>query len=269
MLESRRRTSVLGIIAILTGVAAAVLSRFHLIDLPTVEIGPVHAAAPLVIGVAGLLVGFVSFIAAAASPRTRTGAPIMAMVICAAAVGFIVYSSGGNPLASPAAPKLPVTLPPQIAAPSSPATQPTAPQPARPRTIFDPDFPSSAPPPDSSTESAPPPHVSPPPSSTTDAQASIREARSRLQSARDAVIGRLQSTDAYRTAKADADAAEADLKKARINYAAGSPELIAASQRAMDAKGKVQKLIDDAMAHDPDATAARRDLQSLQPTDKR
>jgi hypothetical protein len=100
------------------------------------------------------------------------------------------------------------------------------------------------------------------PAPRADPAGALHAARTKLQAARANVIQALDSSPAYRAATADAETAEAELKKARSVYEPGSPELIAASQAALQAHAKVQKLISDAAAKDPASQEAAREVQA-------
>jgi hypothetical protein len=137
------------------------------------------------------------------------------------------------------------------------------------KTIFDSDYPASTPPPKSSPKD--PAKLGSAAGSSSavtavraDAAAAIRAARAKLQESRDSVARSLESTEAFRAAKADVDAAEEKLKNARLTYDPGSPELIAASQAALNARSKLEELISAAASHDPDYQNAAHQLQAAQ-----
>ena len=273
MVESKRRSSLLGALALLGGIAAAVLIKFNPTGVSSVAMGPITLSLPVTVGAASLLVALIAFLAAASSPRTGTGLPILAVLICGGA-SLVAYKP--DLLARFTRPAAPPPAQPAPAAVQAPAVATPAPQDDvpvnRPKTIFDSDYPASTP--DSQTKKdTPAPQVNVPetPAPTpapphVDNAAAIADARSRLEAARKTVQASLASTPDYQAAKSEADAADADLKQARAKNDPGSPELITASQTAMNAHAKVQKLIADALAKDPAAQQATHDLQTAQST---
>jgi hypothetical protein len=97
-----------------------------------------------------------------------------------------------------------------------------------------------------------------------DHSAEIAAAKGKLDSVRTRVTASLSGSPSYQSAKTDADAADAELKLAHQQYAPGSQELISASQSAMLAHKKLADLVSGAMARDPAAQQAEKDLQSAQ-----
>ncbi|HSU69198.1 MAG TPA: hypothetical protein VLJ39_20100 [Tepidisphaeraceae bacterium] len=271
MVQPRGRKSFLGLLALLAGIAALVLTRFNPTGISDLPVGSMRLSLPLVVGLAALALAVIAFLAAASSPRTGTGVPILAVLVCAAASflawkpGFLGHLHGTQAAPAPAPPP-----------PASVTQQPTEPAPPpedsaaqhRPKTIFDSDYPSSpstpAPRPETPApvETSAAPEPVPAPAAKVDHTAAIQAARAKLDSARAAATEALQSSPAYQAAKADADAAETNLKTSRQTYDAGSPELIAASRAALNAHSKLQKMVSDAMDKDPSAQEAARELKA-------
>jgi hypothetical protein len=274
MVQSGRRKSLLGILALLGGVAALVLTRINPTGISVVPVGPLKLSLPAAVGLGALLVASIAFLAAATSAKTGTGLPMLAVLICGVAVALSFYpglfdrfTKKTEPKVVPTpAPPVVVQQPGDVSKPKDESGQHHA------KTIFDADYPSSTPtPPATKQETATPsynppslPTPAPAPPVQIDNSVAIRAAHTKLESARAAVVQSLESSPDYQTAKANADAADTALKQARVTNDPGSPELIAASQAALDAKSKLQKLIADAMAKDPAAQEASKELQGLQ-----
>lgn len=268
MVQSRRRTSLLGILALLAGAAALVLTRFNPTGIETVPNLPMPLRLSTAAAIVATALALIAFLAAASSRRTGTGLPLFAILVGGFALllawkPHLLARSAASPAAKPA----PMIAAPPPAQPSSPADDGEH----RGKTIFDPDFPSSTPPAKSTIVSphipdspaAPAPTV---PAARIDQASAIRAARANLEAAREQVLRSIETTPAYLAAKSDADAADADLKKARLTYDPGSPELVAASQAALQAHSKVQNLISAAASHDPASQNAARQLQAAQST---
>lgn len=267
MVRSRRRTSLLGILALLGGMTALVLTKFNPTGIENVPHLPIALRLSAGVAIAATALALIAFLAAASSPRTGAGLPLAALLVGAVAL-LLTWKPN---LLTMIRPPVPAPKPaPTIAA------QPPAPTPAQDdsvhhvKTIFDSDFPSSTPPPAKSTAERPAPSDSSVASSSSvnsariDAAAAIRSARAKLEEARDKVVQSIEATPAYRAAQADVDAAEANLKTARQTFDPGSPDLIAASRAALDARSKLQELISAAAAHDSDYQDAQRQLQAAQ-----
>jgi hypothetical protein len=239
----------------------------------TVPVGPMKLGLAAAVGLGALLLACIAFLAAATSPRTGTGLPMLAILVCGAAVTLAFYPGLlDNFTKKPDKKPVPAATPPAAVQEPAQAAKPED-EPARPhvKTIFDSDYPASTPTPTPSkqtpapqAEIAPAPAPSPAPPVRIDNNAAIHAARTKLDSARSAVVQSLEASPGYQQAKADSDAADADLKKARLANDPGSPDLIAASQAALNAHGKLQKIVNDAMAKDPVAQDASRELQGLQ-----
>lgn len=270
MVRSRRRSSFLGALALLTGAAALVLTRFNPTGIETVPNLPVAIRFPTAVAIAATVLALLAFLLAASSPRTGAGLPFVALLVGATALLLALKPDLFTLIHSRLSAAKPAT--PALVQPASKAPIENQPE-HRVKTIFDSDFPSSTPPPKSSKDRSANPDSTLTSSSAanavqTDAAAVIRVARANLQDAREHVMQSLESTPPYRAAKEDVDAAEAKLKNARLADDPGSPELIAASQAALSARSKLEELISAAAAHDPDYQTAQRQLQAVQSQSK-
>lgn len=272
MVESRKRRSLLGALAFLGGVGSLLITHFHLAGTRTVTIHSVTLPLGMALAVGAAAVALVALAGSAASPRTGTGLPIAAVVVCAAAVVLafkpnLWSSSGATSTTQPAPPKA-ASAPPS---PQPAAKQPNSNAPPRVKTIFDSDFPSSTPPPaprfdrPNSAAKAAPSHPSPSEAPAPVAPAAaVQAARDKLDAARANVLRTLETSDEYRQAKSEADAADSDLQAARQMYEPGSYKLLAADKAAIAAHKKVQKLVDDATSRDAACQDAERELRSAQ-----
>ncbi|HEY2589597.1 MAG TPA: hypothetical protein VGI81_27880 [Tepidisphaeraceae bacterium] len=270
MVASRRRSSLLGMLALLGGLASLLFTKVHLLSVQTVTIHSIVMPLGIAVGVGAMAVALIAFAGAAASPRTGAGLPIVAILVCA---GALVLAFKPNFLSSRLAPAGNQPAPPPAG--HGPAPVP-APKPAEEnpaphvKTIFDNDSPSSpaaSPAPRDSAKSPTPaaaPATSHPPTPAESA-AAVRTARAKLDAARANVRRSVEASDAYREAKSDADAADADLKTARQMYDIGSYKLLSADKAAIEAHKKVQNLIHDAIAKDLACQEAELELQSFAP----
>ena len=263
MIETRTRSSILGSLALLAGAAGIVLKLLKVGGLAAVTVGPVHLTLPAIIACGALLLALIALLAAASSRRTSTAIPLMAILVAATAVVWSIYGGGiSGGLFSHGAPKPAVS--PQTAEPpsqtvsqqASPATEPSD----HARSIFDDGIRDS----ERSVASGSAPGAADSPATEPAPQrtAMVNAARAKLDAARASVMRSLESSASYRAAKAEDDAAQAELKRARREYAPGSPELVGASQAALEAHNKVQSLISDAMAADPAVAEAQHELQA-------
>lgn len=268
MVRSRRRKSLLGMLALLMGAVALVLTKFNPTGIETVPNLPITLRLSTAAAIAATALALIAFLAAASSARTGAGLPFTAVLVGAAA---LLLAWKPNLLSMIHRPALPPAKPASVVAAKPPAQAPAADQPEhRAKTIFDSDFPSSTPSPAKNTTERPAPSALSVASSSaatgarTDAAAAIRSARAKLGEARDNVVQSIQSTPAYRAAKADVDEAEAQLKSARLTYDPGSPNLIAASRAALAARTKLEELISAAAAHDSGYQDAQQQLRAAQ-----
>lgn len=266
MIRSRRRMSLLGVLALLAGGVALVLTKFNPTGIETVPNLPISVRLPTAAAIAATALALLAFLLAASSARTGAGLPLVALLVGSIALLMAWKPNLWSMIRPPApAPKpaVPTAVQPPVQAPADEQPEP------RVKTIFDFDGPSSAPPP--AKGSGEHPAKSEPAITSSSlaasavrptATAAIHAARAKLQEARDSVVRSLESTQAYRAAKADVDAAEEKLKNARVTYDPGSPELIAASQAALNARSKLEELISAAASHDPDYQNAAQQLQA-------
>jgi len=263
--------SLLGILALVAGATALVLTKFNPTGIETVPNLPMKLPLAAGVAIAAVALALIAFLAAASSPRTGTGIPLLAIVICG---GAVLLSWKPNPLTRRVAPA-PVKPAPSATTEPAVTTAPPTEDPSESHVskLFDMNSSSSSTPSgrkqieasESSNSPATPSTGAPAPEATRpDAATAIRSARAKFQTARAGVMQALESSPAYRAATADADDAEAELKKARLAYEPGSPELIAASQAALQAHAKVQRVISDALAQDPAAQEAAREMQAVQ-----
>ena len=274
MVETRRRTSVLGLLALLAGIVGFGLTRFDASTFPRVTLGSLNLGLAVAICLGALVVAIVAFLAAASSPRTGTGLPMIAVLVCGAAVVLAYY-----PRLISLHAKMAVPPPPPAAVSPTPdattTTPPAAENPDTPRqkTIFDTDYPSSkvdVPPKPAAVAAPDVPEAAPsaPKPPAVDPAANIRAAKARLDAAREAAVRSLDSNPGYQAAKAESDQADADLRAARLKYEPGSPELITASQAALRAHGKLQQFVTNAMATNPTSMQAQQELHAAQSTTK-
>lgn len=265
MVQSRRRTSLLGLLALVAGAAALTLTRFNPTGIETVPNLPVALKLPAAAAVAATALALVAFLAAASSRRTGTGVPLFAILLGGTA---LVLAFKPHLFTRPAAPPPAKPTPAPAAQPSVQASSPAdSGGEHHVKTIFDSDYPSSTPDmkPAARHSSLPDSPAAPAaPAARPDPAAALRAARANVEAARENVLRSIEFTSAYRAAKADADAADADLKMARLTYDPASPELIAASQAALEAHNRLQKLVSDAAAHDPASQDADRQLKAAQ-----
>jgi hypothetical protein len=275
MVETRRRTSFLGFLALVAGIVGLALTRFDASSFSRVTMGSVSLGLAVAVSLGALAVAVIAFIIAASSPRTGTGLPMAAVLVCGAAVALAYYPSLMSLHAKTAAPPPPPpgAVSPTPDAPVTPSPTADNPDTARQKTIFDTDYPSSkVDAPQKPAAVAAPDVAEPTPSAPkpapVDPAANIRAAKTRLDAAREAAVRSLDSNPGYQAAKAESDQADADLRAARLKYEPGSPELITASQAALRAHGKLQQFVTNAMATDPVSVQAQQELHAAQSTTK-
>jgi hypothetical protein len=255
--ESRKRNSILGSIALLLAPAALALNYFDFSGLPNVNVGPFEMKFTMAATIAIATLAVLSFLLASQSRRTGTEIPFAAILVSAAALAAGYFHRA-----------VPKTLPPPAPTTSTPAAINSAP--AR----------RSA----ANTRPKPP---SLPNAANVGSQArslantssdavlrqrnlvELRDARAKFDAARAAVIKSLESDPAYIAAKSESDSTLEELKKARAAYPPGNPTLAAASQTALAAHDKLQSLIDSASEKDPTARQAKDRLETAQSAMKR
>ena len=248
--ESRRRNSFLGSIALFTGLPALALAWFDFGGLPKVSVGPFELKFVAALSVAALLLAILSLLLASASRRTGTEIPLVAVLVCGGALGLAHFRH-----ATPAAP----TPPP--AAPSAPLAK----APVSPATNLKKIDANRAPGVAQAVNTAKT-------TVQTNAQAlqqqqtraALHQARVNYDAARAIVIKSLESDPAYQRAKSDIDDADAQLKEARATLPPGHPDLARISQGDLAARDKLNQLIDDAMLKDPASRQAITQLNAAQ-----
>jgi hypothetical protein len=251
--ESRRRNSFLGSIALFTGLPALALAWFDFTGFPKVQVGPFELRFVEAIGAAALLLAILSLLLASASKRTGTEIPLAAVVVCAAALGLAHFRH-----ATPAPPALP-----------APGSTPPAAKASAPATTSQSKTPQNRPPGATSAVQAVNTAKTVPQTNAQALQqqqvlAALHQARTNYDDARAAVIKSLETDPAYQNAKSDADAADEQLKQARLTLPPGHPELARMSQDDLKARDKLNQLIDDAMLKDPVSRQAITQLNAAQ-----
>lgn len=92
----------------------------------------------------------------------------------------------------------------------------------------------------------------------------VREARVRLTSAMQSLEQSLAKDAEYARAKSDADAADVQRKAAVAANEPGSPLVLEAGQKWLDAKSRLQKIVAVAAARDPAVIAAQNQLSQAE-----
>jgi hypothetical protein len=255
--ESRRRNSTLGSIALFTGLPALALAWFDFGGLPKVPVGPFELKFVEAISAAALLLAVLSLLLASASKRTGTEIPLVAILVCGAALGMAHFRHGFT--AAPA--QRPGTQPP-----AAPVQTVTARQNAA--TTIPPNKPSANPPPATSTAATNAARAAAQAAQTAQAfrrqqaQAALRDARANYNAARDAIIKSLENDPLYQAVKSRADQADRDLQEARATLPPGNSTLAKNSENALEARDKLTQFVDDAMLNHPDSLAAVQRLQA-------
>jgi hypothetical protein len=248
--ESRKRNSILGSIALLLGPAALALNYFDFPGLPSVNVGPFEMKFTMAATLAIATLAVLSFLLASQSRRTGTEIPFAAILVSAAALaaGYF-HRATPKPLPPPA---------PSISKPAPPISTPARRSAAKTR-------PKSPSLPDAANLGARAKSLA---NTSSDAVlrqrnlVELRDARAKFDAARAALIKSLESDPAYIAAKSESDSTLDGLKKARAAYPPGNPTLAAASQTALAAHDKLQTLIDSALEKDPTAHQAKDRLDA-------
>ncbi|HWE96065.1 MAG TPA: hypothetical protein VG269_19030 [Tepidisphaeraceae bacterium] len=270
MAASRRlRLNFLGIIALLLGAAACVATRV-----------PLGGYGPMTIGLVGIGVGVLGFLLAVSTGRWGSGIPVLGVVVSLAAVGLSLYNDGRLPwidhLRGGHSQVQPATAPPAPAPqPTPPPTAnndphisnifddrgspPTVPGSYKPRPAVDPQ-----PEPSPIVKHATEPAVPAPAVQSTNAAAALQAARAKTEAASQALLQTLSNDPAYKAAKAQADAADANRQAALTANGPGSPEVLAASRQWLDAKTALLKITANAAANDPATQEAHRELMDAE-----
>jgi hypothetical protein len=252
MVQTRRRTSLIGVVALFIALAALVLARINPTGVETVSIGPLVLRLATFAALLGGLLAVLAFLSSASSRRTGAGLPLLSLLICGCAL-VLAFKPDLFKRPPPAPPAKPAAAGAKSAAPA-PAVSSEGDE-HRVKTIFDFDEPASAPPGRGNSAGSGEHAVAapiPPPAAAAraDPTAAVRAARAKLDAARAKVVVALQSTPAFQSAQEDANAADEQLKKARPAYPPGSSELIAISRAALAARDKVQAMVSDAAIRD-------------------
>jgi hypothetical protein len=254
IIESKKRNSILGSLALLIGLGAIALSVFDVPGLPSFSVGP--WTLPFAVGLdAGVgVLALISLLLAGKSVRTGTEIPGAALLVAVAA-GGIFYFRHRTPPAPPAPPSArqatPATAPATLTnLPKVPVNSPTKVP-----------VPSSI----SNAANAAKNVTQQKVTALTQEQqlAALRDARAQFAAAQAKVIDSLKSDPAYIQAKARNDAADLQLRDARLSYRAGDPNLVTTSQAALAARDALNELVADAVAKDPAASAAKAKLDAL------
>lgn len=258
--ESKKRNSFLGSIALMLALPVLALNWFGFSGLPGVDVGPyrLRFETAAAVGVTGFAV--LAALLAGRSRRTGTEIPVAAVLVGAVAlgVGYFKHRAAASSAPAPAA-----GTPAQVAPvqPAAPAKTPAAP--AAKQTTALPNASNIAGKAKSAAEAGTAAVV------RQRNLATLAEARKRFEAARAAVVKGLESDPAYARAKAEAEAADAALKDARANYKPGDPNLVRASQEALAARDWVGRMIEAAVAKDAAATQAKLELDAAQAAVKR
>ena len=96
------------------------------------------------------------------------------------------------------------------------------------------------------------------------ASALVAKAHAKVDAATAVLLPALSQTAVYQAAKSELDAADTALKAVRADGGPDNVALVSASQRYLNAKTAVQKLIDEAAANDPATVGARQELITAQ-----
>jgi len=250
---SKKRNSILGSLALLIGLGAVGLSAIDIGGLPSVNVGPwtLPFALAFDLGVGALAVG--SLLLAGKSRRTGTELPLAALVVAVGATAIFYFRHR-----TPAAPVKQVT---PTMAPVTPVQTPTVA--AKPAAKL-PDHPTAVPSVSNTANAAK--NVTQQSAAMLARQqhlSDLRDAKAQFAAAQAQVIQSLQSDPAYQKAKADSDAADEQLRMARLQYQPGDSNLVAFSQTALTARDALNQLIAQAVAKDSTAAAAKARLDAI------
>ena len=258
---SKKRNSILGSLALLLATPTIALNYFDFSGLPAVQMGPFTLRFPIAVAVSVVTLAFLSLLLASRSRRTGTEIPIAALLVSGTALGLGYYRH-----------RAPAPAPVVTQKPAAPATAPQVKAPPPPAATVHKAAAKSPPPPNASNLANQGKNLA---NTASDAAlrqrnlALLRQAEADYDLARNAVIKSLETDPAYTAAKAESDSTMAELKRARIDNAPGSPALVNASQKALAAKDRLQIIIDTAIAKDPDAARAKDQLDSVKATMQR
>jgi hypothetical protein len=250
LVQSKKRNSILGSIALLVAVPAVGLNYFTFSGLPNVAVGPFELHFPTAVAAGVTALALLSLLLASASRRTGTEVPLAALMVGVVALGIGYFRHRPAPAAPTASTAAPT--PAQAPAPQTATVQKPAPKsPALPG---------------ASAVTGQIQNTANAPTEVTLRQrnlANLREAESRFDAAKASAIKSLESDPAYAAAKSDSDSTLADLKNARAEHRPGDPALVKASQSALIAHDKLQTIIDAAFAQDHAVQDAKANLASV------
>jgi hypothetical protein len=253
--ESKKRNSILGSLALLLATPAIGLNYFDFPGLPNVQMGPFNLRFGMAVAVSVMGLAFLSLLLASRSRRTGTEIPLAAVLVSGAALGLGYFRHRTPPPAPTTAPAVGTVAVP-------PAPTETKPSPAKPAAAQKP----VAKLPNASKIAGQARNTA---NTATDAAirqrnlALLRQAESDYDTARAAVMKALETDPVYAAAKADSDSTMTELRQARIDNRPGSPALVTASQKALAARDKLQVIIDNALSKDPDTARAKDQLDSV------
>jgi hypothetical protein len=250
--ESRRRNSFLGSIALFTGLPALALAWFDFGGLPKVPVGPFELKFVEAISVAALLLAILSLILASSSRRTGTEIPLVAVLVCGGALGLAHFRH--------TIPTTPAPSPPAITAPV-PAAKMSAPA-VTTQNRSNPNHPPVASQAVNGASAAVQANARA--LQQQQARAALHGAKVKYDAARAAVIKSLDADPAYQSAKSAADDADEQLKEARLTLLPGHPDLVKVSQSDLEARDRLNQLVENAILKDPTARQALAQLTAAQ-----
>jgi hypothetical protein len=253
VIESKKRNSILGSLALLVGLGAIGLSAIDIGGLPPVNVGPwmLPFALALDLGVGALAV--ISLLLAGKSRRTGTELPMAALVVAVGATAIFYFRHRTPPA--------PVK---QVTPTMTPATTVQTPAVNAKLAAKVPDHPIVAPSVSNAASAAR--NVTEQGTAMLARQqraSELHNARAQFAAAQAQVIQSLQSDPAYRKAKADSDAADEQLRTARLQYQPGDSNLVAFSQTALKARDALNQLVAQADTKDSTAAAAKAKLDAI------
>ncbi len=252
--EYRKRNSILGSLALMLSLPALALNYFEFPGLPHVTIASFEMRFPTAIAAGVTALGVLSALLAGKSRRTGAELPLAATLIGAAALGLGYYRQRPAAAPPPPAPS-PVVTPAPIKEPLRPPAAAPVPKPqVKPAAI-----------PNASNVASQAKTLAETPTEAVRQQrgvAALRQAQSNLDKARAAVIHSLETDPIYLNTKAESDAADAELKRARAAYPPGDPRLVKISEAALLARDRLQIVIQDAVEKDASALEAQTQYQT-------
>jgi hypothetical protein len=284
----RRKISLLGSLSLIAGIIALLATRMSL-----------AGVGPITIGVVGTAIGLLGLLSAVVIGHAGRVLPVFAVLLCLAAAGYGYWANGRDDGIGEHVLKWinqPHTYGSQPSASSGHGANNSGGASSSPGSrsengggngqsvghgsIFDmnapgtPEAPSHANPspgPTAAGNSRASPNVLKPagvdPTLLTrlaSAQAAMRAAKAKLETAQKALVTSLTNQAAYQSAKAEVDGAEANLSSVRASSEPGSEAIVAASTRALSARIALQKIINTASASDPATSAAQREFTDAQ-----